>query len=81
MHTVKVNLIADQSIYIFGKDVNVHDIVSIRLDHEGKIDGYSVGDEEEVFGTRWVYRKDTQEHKNELMNNRLRRVSSASRTS
>jgi len=37
MHTVSVNLIADQEIKIGGKRVNVHDIYSVKVNGEGVI--------------------------------------------
>lgn len=36
-HSVKVTLIADQVIDILGKRVNVHDLITITLDDDGKI--------------------------------------------
>lgn len=36
-HSVKVTLIADQEIQIHGREVNIHDIRSIIVDHDGTI--------------------------------------------
>lgn len=36
-HTVTVKLIADQVIEINGKEVNIHDIITIYVDNQGKI--------------------------------------------
>ena len=37
MHSVQITLIANQTIQLLGHEVNVHDIYSIVVDHEGRI--------------------------------------------
>lgn len=41
-HSVKVNLIANQTISFFGKEVNIHDIETICLDSNGEIESYKL---------------------------------------
>jgi len=37
MHSVKVTLIADQEVSLLGRPVNIHDVVSVRLNADGAI--------------------------------------------
>jgi len=41
-HSVKVTLIADQEITLFGHEVNVHDIKTIVLNSDGVIVSFAV---------------------------------------
>ena len=40
MHTVKVKLIADQEIYIYGEAVNIHDVKTVVVSATGQIIQY-----------------------------------------
>ena len=47
-HAVQVNMIADQVIEVNGKEVNIHDIVSIYVNHLGEILEVATTNKEEV---------------------------------
>ena len=40
-HSVKITLIADQEIKLFGDVINIHDITAINVDSHGKIVWYN----------------------------------------
>ena len=52
MHSVPINLIADQEIEALGKRINVHDIETITLDTNGNIVNISLHKEDDRGGWR-----------------------------
>jgi hypothetical protein len=44
MHTVKIAVLADQEVVICGYAVNIHDLVVIQIDGQGRIVSFSAKD-------------------------------------
>lgn len=52
-HVKEINLVSDQTILAFGEEINMHDIVTIVLDPNGKIKEYIIH-KESGDGKPWI---------------------------
>lgn len=57
-HSVQVTLIANQSIHLLGKEINVHMLLSIGVDSDGKIKSFCIKDSRVSLGYVWVEKGD-----------------------